>query len=225
MPKLIFRGAKIDDWTGKHDDAGQKFEIFMSADFSDKVREAMGWTIEENLGDLFPKLRDKDPATFDRAALLIPANVKTMGLDGELAAKSLELIPNGRELERHRITLACSAINSFSLHRTKQPNGSFNWELRFRATVVQTGAAKVIEGYIEAVGSKPAQMPVGYEKQEELPMEPAAAEDKQEPLISPEQAADTAAEADAPSKGPTLASAREAGGGRGRAKSRLVPVN
>jgi hypothetical protein len=220
---MIFRGVHIDDWSGKHDDAGQKFELFMGADFSDKVREAMGWTIDEELASLFPKLRDKETSAFDRATMLLPANIKTIGLDGSLAAKSLDLIPNGKELERHKITLSCTEINSFSLHRTKQPNGSYEWELRFRAIVVQTGAAKVIEGYIEAVGSKPAQMPVGYEKQDSLGLDDGK-EDAQQQLISREQAADTAAAGDE-QKGPTLASAREAGASRGRVKDRkLEPV-
>jgi hypothetical protein len=228
MAKITFRGARIDDWTGKHDDTGQKFELYMIADFSDKVREALGWTIEEELGSLFPKLRDKDQNNFDRACLLLPANIKTVSLDGDLAARTLELIPNDRDRKTHAIDLVCSKIKNFSLHRTKEQNGSFNWELQFTAVVIGEEAAQKVAAYITAVGSKPAQMPVGYDenKQEELEMEPAAA-DGQEVLIPAEQAADTAEEADEPG-GPTLASSREVGGARrgARAKVRTMgPVN
>jgi hypothetical protein len=232
MAQIIFRGVKIADWTGKHDDTGQKFEVYMIADFSDKVREALGWTIAEALEGLFPKLRDKDQNAFDRATMLLPANVKTISLDGDLAAKNLELIPNG-SLKDKAIELVCSRVKNFSLHRTKQPNGTFDWELQFTAVIVQQGStkpAREISDYLDRVGSKPAQMKVGYDEnaQEKLEMEPAA-DDRKQPLISEEQAAATAEPADGEKTedGPALASAREgAGGTPGRRKVRtLAPVN
>lgn len=232
MAQIIFRGVKIEDWTGKHNDTGQKFEVFMVADFTDRVRSDLGWTTEEELTEIFPKLRDKEQGNFDKATLLIPANVKSMGLDGDLVAKTLELIPNDKERKDKSIELVCSRVKNFSLNRIKLKKGSFDWQLRFTAVVVGSDAAKKIAKYLDDVGSRIAQMKVGYDENKQGTLDMAGAEEtpadeRQEPLISPEQAADTSAAADEPG---ALASAREANGGtpgrgRGGRNRTLEPVN
>jgi len=194
MPKMTYRGVKIIDWKGVHTESGQYVEANMAADFSDPIRREMGWHIGDELESLFPKLADKEPATLKRAAMLFPTGVKSMGLAGDVAVRSLELIPNGKDLEKFRTTLDCNQISWFNLVRTKQPNGTFVYELRFTAIILNgVTAAQKIASYIEGVGDKPAQMPVGYDVQEDLPLEEGEAEDAQERLISDEQAADTAA--------------------------------
>jgi hypothetical protein len=198
MPKMTFRGAKVIDFKGvKPEGSDQVFEVSMAADFSEPVRKHFGWDIAEQLEDIFPKLRDKDPVSFDRATMLFPAGVRTMGLEGSVNAKSIELTPNGKELAANKMSLACTEIGWFSLHRVKQPNGSFVHELRFTAIVHEIGAGAALEAYQQAMGKHTASMRVGYERQESLPLaEGDDAADDQETLISPEQAADTAEAAD-----------------------------
>lgn len=214
MPKMTFRGVRIIDWKGCHTETGQFIELNMEADFSDKVREAMGcWDISEELESLLPGMREQNPKGFDRAAMLLPKGIKSIGLDGDIAVTSLDLIPNGKDLSKHELSLECTRISWFSLQRVKQPNGSHVWGLRYTAIIQGTGAARKIEGYIAGVGDNVAQMQVGYNKQEDLPLDKAEDEpdDRQERLISEEQAADTA-EADEDDRGPALAPAAMVGG-------------
>lgn len=237
MATTTFRGVKIEDWTGKHNDTGQKFELFMVADFSDKVREDLGWHAETELTEIFPELREKDTRAFDKASMIIPANVKSMGLDGDLEAKEIELIPNDKDRKDKGIKLICSRVKNFSLNRIKLKKGSFDWQLRFTAVVVGSDAAKKIAKYLDDVGSRIAQMKVGYNENKQGTLDgmeggekPAAAENGELPGITAtdEQREATSEAADAPGdRGPALASAREVGEGRRgpRGPRKLAPVN
>ena len=170
MPKLIFRGAFIRFVDLRYDDKSkQKYvKLNFTAAFSDPVREALEW--------------GEPPAGFDSAKL-----------DGDLTASHFILTPDGKELRQHELQLDSTGISNFEFARVKVGEDSFENQLRFQIVTSAVGATGQVEAYIEAIGKSTAQLRVNYEQQAEMPLE-----DKQEPLISREQARDTSEETDEP---------------------------
>jgi hypothetical protein len=170
MPKLILRGAFIRFVDLRFDDKSkQKYvKLNFTAAFSDPVREALEW--------------GEPPAGFDSAKL-----------DGDLTASHFILTPDGKELRQHELQLDSTAISNFEFARVKVGEDSFENQLRFQIVTSAVGATGQVEAYIEAIGKSTAQLRVNYEQQAEMPLE-----DKQEPLISREQARDTSEETDEP---------------------------
>ena len=170
MPKLIFRGAYIRFVDLRYDDRSkQKYvKLNFTAAFSDPVREALEW--------------GEPPVGFDSAKL-----------DGDLTASHFILTPDGKELRQHELQLDSTAISNFEFARVKVGEDSFENQLRFQIVTSAVGATGQVEAYIEAIGKSTAQLRVNYEQQAEMPLE-----DKQEPLISREQARDTSEETDEP---------------------------
>ncbi len=170
MPKLIFRGAYIRFVDLRFDDRSkQKYvKLNFTAAFSDPVREALEW--------------GEPPAGFDSAKL-----------DGDLTASHFILTPDGKELRQHELQLDSTGISNFEFARVKVDEDSFENQLRFQIVTSAVGATGQVEAYIEAIGKSTAQLRVNYEQQAEMPLE-----DKQEPLISREQARDTSEETDEP---------------------------
>jgi hypothetical protein len=170
MPKLIFRGAYIRFVDLRYDDKSkQKYvKLNFTAAFSEPVREALEW--------------GEPPVGFDSAKL-----------DGDLTASHFVLTPDGKELRQHELQLDSTAISNFEFARVKVGEDSFENQLRFQIVTSAVGATGQVEAYIEAIGKSTAQLRVNYEQQAEMPLE-----DKQEPLISREQAADTSEETDEP---------------------------
>ena len=168
MPKLIFRGAYIRFVDLRYDDKSkQKYvKLNFTAAFSEPVREALEW--------------GEPPVGFDSAKL-----------DGDLTASHFVLTPDGKELRQHELQLDSTGISNFEFARVKVGEDSFEQQLRFQIVTSAVGAAGRVEAYIEAIGKSTAQLRVNYAQQSEMPLE-----DKQEPLISPEQARDTSEEAD-----------------------------
>ena len=170
MPKLIFRGAYIRFVDLRFDDRSkQKYvKLNFTAAFSDPVREALEW--------------GEPPAGFDSAKL-----------DGDLTASHFILTPDGKELRQHELQLDSTGISNFEFARVKVHEDSFENQLRFQIVTSAVGATGQVEAYIEAIGKSTAQLRVNYEQQAEMPLA-----DKQEPLISREQARDTSEETDEP---------------------------
>ena len=170
MPKLIFRGAFIRFVDLRYDDKSkQKYvKLNFTAAFSDPVREALEW--------------GEPPVGFDSAKL-----------DGDLTASHFVLTPDGKELRQHELQLDSTGISNFEFARVKVHEDSFENQLRFQIVTSAVGATGQVEAYIEAIGKSTAQLRVNYEQQAEMPLE-----DKQEPLISREQARDTSEETDEP---------------------------
>jgi hypothetical protein len=168
MPKLILRGAFIRFVDLRYDDKSkQKYvKLNFTAAFSEPVREALEW--------------GEPPVGFDSAKL-----------DGDLTASHFVLTPDGKELRQHELQLDSTGISNFEFARVKVGEDSFEQQLRFQIVTSAVGAAGRVEAYIEAIGKSTAQLRVNYAQQAEMPLE-----DKQEPLISPEQARDTSEEAD-----------------------------
>ena len=170
MPKLIFRGAFIRFVDLRYDDKSkQKYvKLNFTAAFSDPVRETLEW--------------GEPPVGFDSAKL-----------DGDLTASHFVLTPDGKELRQHELQLDSTGISNFEFARVKVHEDSFENQLRFQIVTSAVGATGQVEAYIEAIGKSTAQLRVNYEQQAEMPLE-----DKQEPLISREQARDTSEETDEP---------------------------
>ena len=168
MPKLIFRAAYIRFMDLRYDDKSkQKYvKLNFTAAFSEPVREALGW--------------GEPPAGFASAKL-----------DGDLTASHFILTPDGKELRQHELQMDSSGISNFEVARVKTGEDSHENELRFQIVTSAGGAAGLVESYLEAIGKSTAQLRVNYEQQAEMPLE-----DKQEPLISREQARDTSEETD-----------------------------
>jgi hypothetical protein len=168
MPKLIFRGAYIRFVDLRYDDKSkQKYvKLNFTAAFSEPVREALEW--------------GEPPVGFDSAKL-----------DGDLTASHFILTPDGKELRQHELQLDSTGISNFEFARVKVGEDSFENQLRFQIVTSAVGAAGRVEAYIEAIGKGTALLGVNYEQQAEMPLE-----DKQEPLISREQARDTSEETD-----------------------------
>lgn len=195
MPKLIFRGALIRFVDLRYDDKSKTkyVKINFTAAFSEPVREAMEW--------------GEPPAGFASAKL-----------DGDLVANHFILTPDGKELRPHEIQMDASGISGFEVHRVKVGEDSHENELRFQIVTSLTSAAAIIEGYLEAIGKGTAQLRVNYEQQSEMDLK---ADDKQEQLISEEQAHDTSEAADDPDdKEAPLAPATVMGGTHQRRKPR-----
>jgi hypothetical protein len=173
MPKLLFRGAYVRFVDLRFDDKSKTTytKLNFTASFSEPIREAMEWGAP-------------------------PPGFSSAKLDGSMTATHLVLTPNGRELKTHELQLDAREISGFEFHRVKDGESTAE-ELRFQIVTSVDGAAAQIEQYIRAIGKGEGQLRVNYEQQSELPL----AEDAQEPLISEEQAADTADD------GPTLATA------------------
>lgn len=195
MPKLIFRGAYIRFVDLRFDDRSkQKYvKLNFTAAFSDPVREALEW--------------GEPPTGFDSAKL-----------DGDLTASHFILTPDGKELRQHELRLDSTAISNFEFARVKVGEDSFENQLRFQIVTSAVGATGQVEAYIEAIGKSTAQLRVNYEQQAEMPLE-----DKQEPLISREQARDTSEETDEPTDAAApLAPAATMGGTHQRKPMRVA---
>lgn len=170
MPKLIFRGAYIRFVDLRYDDKSKRkyVKLNFTAAFSEPVREALEW--------------GEPPAGFASAKL-----------DGDLAALDFILTPDGKELRQHELVMDSSGISNFEVTRVKTGEDSHENELRFQIVTSAGGAAGLVESYLEAIGKGTAQLRVDYEQQAEMPLD-----DKQERLISKEQAADTSEKTDEP---------------------------
>ena len=192
MPKLIFRAAYIRYVDLRYDDKSKvKYvKINFTAAFSEPVREAMEW--------------GEPPAGFASAKL-----------DGDLNASHFVLTPDGKELKQHELQLDATAIGGFEVHRIQVGEDSHENELRFQIVTTVPGGCAQIEAYIEAIGKSTGQLRVNYEQQAEMDL----GDDKQERLISEEQAEDTSEAKDA-EFGAALAPAAVMGGTHQKRKPR-----
>lgn len=158
MPKLILHGAYVHYNDTRRDETKVFSRLHCTADYSEPVQEAMKW----------------EP---------LPGSLKSGKLDGELAATHLILTPSGRELKQHELQIGVSEVSAFEYVRVKEgEDGSVKLELRFVIKTAHPGAAAMVESYLGMVGYGAGQMRIGYEEQDELPMEEAKADDGQEPI-------------------------------------------
>ncbi len=145
MPSIRFRGAFIRYADVRCDDEAGKFiRLHLTADWTDTVRDHMGW---------------QD----------VPDTVSKATLSGVLNGQNLILTPNGKELKRHELQIGITEVDDFTLVRVKDDEGEpKGTELRFRARTTQPGAAALIEGYIERIGRGVGLLKIEHEKQGNL---------------------------------------------------------
>lgn len=177
MPKLIFRGAYIRFVDLRYDEKSKTTysKLNLTAEFSEPVREAMGW--------------GAPPEGFDSADLA-----------GDVNATNFILTPNGKELKQHELQLAAKELSAFKLVKVNDDQeGASHYELRFQLTTVAEDAEQWIGQYLRHIGKGEGQLRVNYEEQAEMEMEPA---EDSERLISEDQAPDTAEENDGPTLAP-----------------------
>lgn len=203
MPKMQFRGARVRYFDGRLNDEGGHFtRIHLAADFSDPVREAMEW------GE-------------------VQEGAKESKLEGSLNATNLILTPNGKDpngkaLKEHELKLSAQEVHDFKFVRGKTAKDGTVKEDRLDFVVVsaEQGAAAKVEEYVRAIGKGVGSLGIGYTEQEEMDLgEADEKDDKQDRLISDEQAEDTTKEdGDESNEGQSLASAATAGGTHQRKK-------
>lgn len=184
MPKLIFRGSFIRFVDLRYDEKAKTryVKLNMSAEFTDPVREAMGWSP-------------------------LPDSFTGADLSGELTATKFVLTPNGKEINTE-LALDVKQVADFSVVRVKDDQeGATHCELRFQIVTTAKGAAALAEAYLDVVGKGQGQLRVNYEEQTKMDL--GGEEPQSERLISEEQAHDTSAATD---EGPTLAPAALVGG-------------
>jgi hypothetical protein len=149
VERLIFRGARVRYFDGRDSKAGFFTRIYMTADFSDVVREAMGW----------------GP----------PAEGFSQGkLDGELNATNMVLTPNQKPLRQHELQLAVVKVDDFQFFRVKNSDDeTTSEEVRFVLHSAVDGAAGLLENYMRRIGTSDdsvGQLRIAYEVQDELPL-------------------------------------------------------
>ena len=145
MSKLIFRGASVRYSDTRMDESGVFSRIYMTAAFSDPVREEMGWGAP-------------------------PEGFTSAKLEGRLNATHIILTPNSKELRQHELQIDVNEISDFQFARVKNEGSeSTSTEVRFVVRTAVDGAAALIEQYLRKIGKSEGQLRVNYEKQEELP--------------------------------------------------------
>ena len=188
MPNLLFRGTFIRFIDVRYDEKSKTVytKINLTADFSEPVREAMGWGM---------------PA----------AGFASAKLDGEIAASKFILRPNSRQLKESELQLDAREAGGFHVVRIEDKDSSSTHnELRFQLTTVDPNAPALVAEYLRVIGKGEGQLKLTYQEQGEI----EETEDAQGKLISEEQAADTAkADEDTAGAG-TLASVTEMKRGR-----------
>ncbi len=185
MPSILFRGAFLRHAVLQDDEeAGAFRRIHFTADFSDPVRQHMGWD------DL-------------------PDGLTSGKLSGELNGTHLVLTPNGKDLKRHELQISCSQVNDFQVFRVKNDDGeTTRTELRFIVRSNQPGAMALIEAYKEAIGRGVGVLKIAHEKQEDLPFESEESKDDQ-PVLKDEETGEPILSGEAAEQHAVLASKRQ----------------
>lgn len=202
---IIFRGVVLKHFDGRQSQDGSSFftRMYLSAEFSDVVREKMDWD---------------DPGNCIKPGA--PAK-----LTGELLAHTFILSPGDKRLKDYEMQLGIKDVTDFQVITLKDDEGEpAGRQLRFTIRTPQDGASGLCEQYIRAVGRHEGQLKVTYVPvavQQDLPgakAEPTKPDDGQEPigeflqgdaLAAHEAHQEPAAESQ---PGPVLAPARVMGG-------------
>lgn len=148
---ITFRGTTVrylDLRQGK--EGGDVFcRIHLSSDFSDTVRDKMGW---EDAG----------------------SSVNSAKLTGELLAQNFILTPGDKNLKQHELQIAISDATDFQLVALKDDDGEISGhQLRFIVRSPGDGVEALVGQYIRRVGRHQGELKISYEpvaKQTELEM-------------------------------------------------------
>lgn len=143
MPDHVtFRGAKIRYYDGRHNEGGSFVRLHITAEFTQPVLEAMGWT-------------DPGPSGYD------------VKLTGELVGTHLVLTPNDKKLREREISLDINEVSAFKLV-TIEKDEVKRRELRFVIRTPSPEAVTLVDGYVRSVRDNEAALKISYSKQETL---------------------------------------------------------
>lgn len=147
---VIFRGSYIRSMELRNGESDRHCRINITADWSDTVREAMGW------GE-------------------VPEGFGSADLSGRLAASHLILTPASKELRRNEMQINAEEVHEFEVRPLKDSKGEpTGRELRFMVTSAAPDTAAKVEAYCAVVGRGLAALKVSYVKQDELPLADSA---------------------------------------------------
>lgn len=156
MPSLTFRGAFIRYFDCRLNESGTFTRIHGSADFSEPIREAMGW----------PQ---------------ISSEIESCKLAGTLAGDNLVVSPTDKTLKQFEFQMGVGEVTDFEVVRVKEEDGdSIRTELRFKIRTTAGTAAAQLYDYLSKVGKAPAAMKLRYSEQGSLTEETSEAVEKQE---------------------------------------------
>lgn len=139
---VLFRGAFIRSFNYKNAKDSRHTKIEFTADWTDKIREAMKW----------PE---------------VPEGYEKVDLIGKLSASHMILTPSKRELRDHEFQIEIDEATDFTVIPTLDKKGEVkSRELRFAITSTSKGCAAKVEAYCQKMGREAAQLKVSYVVQE-----------------------------------------------------------
>lgn len=156
---ILFRGAYIRSFDVRQDSGGKSVfvTVHFSADFSDTVIAAMGWS------DL-------------------PDGYKDADLKGELLGVEMHLKPNGAELKQYETKMPIKSVDTFKVVSLKQADDKPDErELRFKVNSNAKKAATWLAAYLQSIGKGKGQLRIAYSEQAAL--EPTS-EDNRQPALA-----------------------------------------
>jgi len=155
---MILRGSFIRYFDCRIQEGGAFTRIHASSDFSEPVREAMGW----------PQ---------------ISPEIESCKLSGTLAGDNMVLTPADKGLKQYEFQLGIGEVTDFEVARVKDDDGdSMRTELRYKIRTAAGSAAAQLFEYLSKVGKAPGAMKLKYSEQGSLvdAGEPAAEKDETE---------------------------------------------
>lgn len=165
---LIFRGAKVLRAHICRDQAGVFNRIYMSSDFTEAVRDEMGW------GD--------------------PPNGFTQGkLEGALNASHVMLTPDRQDLRQFELNMDVTEISDFQFFVVNDSkNDTSSTELHFTIRTPTDGAESQVANYLRRVGDTASQLRVSYQRIPKQPGLPGIGkDDRQQELPGTDGAGET----------------------------------
>ena len=141
MPYLTFRGSHVRYFDCRLQEGGAFTRIHASSDFSEPIREAMGW----------PQ---------------ISSEIESCKLSGTLAGDNLVVTPADKTLKQYVFQMGVGEVTDFEVVRVKEEDGeSVRTELRYKIRTNASSAAAQLYEYLSTVGKAPAAMKLRYSEQ------------------------------------------------------------
>lgn len=139
---VLFRGAFIRSFEFDNGTDARSVRINVTADWTDKVREAMEWTE-------------------------VPKGYAKSSLIGSLAGSNMILTPSKKELRGHEFDIEIDEVSNFVVLPVLDKEGEVRArELRFTIKSSSKGCAAKVEAYCQKMGREAAQLKVSYVVQE-----------------------------------------------------------
>jgi hypothetical protein len=158
MSSILIRGTRIKEATMYCSQSGQlAVDFTCRASWSDTVCETFGW--------------QKEPNGFGNGSL-----------EGKLAAISMRMEPNGKQLKDYAFDITITSVHGFK-HKAKTEEGTVTTrELEFIVTTVAEDAPAVLANYIQhcGPGEDAGQCKIQYSADEQQTLEEAPAEEAPE---------------------------------------------